>query len=549
MFSAQPTRAIPPINHISPINVERFHLELRGHPDRQKTAFVLDGLRNGFRLLFNEETRLKSALTNRKSALEHPEVIDGYLAKEVEQRRLAGPFIHPPVDNLHVSRFGVIPKKSSPNSWRLILDLSHPDGFSVNDGIDPARCHTEYCKFDDAVRFVADCGKGALMAKLDIKSAYRIIPVHPEDRYLLGMQWRNYYFMDLTLPFGLRSAPFIFNSVAGMLCWVLRNNYTIKRVLHYLDDYFTVGSPGSTECTENLRTIKGTCSELGIPLAPEKCIGPVTCIIFLGIEIDSVTGTARLPGNKLEELKRLVLLWLDKRSCTKRELESVIGKLQHASLVVRHGRTFLRRLFSALAGLGQRHHYFRLTRACKQDIEWWGALLRGWNGINFYELPEWEIVPDIQFASDASGTIGYGVCYKHLWFNGSWKPAQQSLSIAYKELFPIVLACAVWGQGWHQKRVRVECDNESVVAILRSGTSKDENIMQLMRQLFLIVSRYNFTLTAIHVPGKHNKVADALSRFRLQEFFSLVPTASPTPVNVPDDILKRLTSLIYINKP
>ena len=63
--------------------------------------------------------------------------------------------------------------------------------------------------------------------------------VLPSQRYLLGMKWRGKFYVDLVLPFGLRSAPFIFNSIADLVEWILRNNYMIRDLLHYLDDYIT----------------------------------------------------------------------------------------------------------------------------------------------------------------------------------------------------------------------------------------------------------------------------------------------------------------------
>jgi hypothetical protein len=57
------------------------------------------------------------------------------------------------------------------------------------------------------------------MGKVDIKSAYRIIPVHPSDSHLLGMFWQSGFYVDLALPFGLRSAPGIFNSLADLFHW------------------------------------------------------------------------------------------------------------------------------------------------------------------------------------------------------------------------------------------------------------------------------------------------------------------------------------------
>ena len=89
----------------------------------------------------------------------------------------------------------------------------------MNDGINPDWCSLSYVTVEDAARVVAKLGRQTQLAKVDIKSAYRIIPVHPEDRLLLGMQWENQLFIDAALPFGLRSAPKIFSVVADMIEW------------------------------------------------------------------------------------------------------------------------------------------------------------------------------------------------------------------------------------------------------------------------------------------------------------------------------------------
>lgn len=97
------------------------------------------------------------------------------------------------------------------------MDLSSPLERSVNDYIDPSLCSLSYASVDDAAAFVLKVGRGALLAKLDIKSAYRNIPIHPGDRHLLGMRWRDRVFVDTCLPFGLRSALKIFNATADGL--------------------------------------------------------------------------------------------------------------------------------------------------------------------------------------------------------------------------------------------------------------------------------------------------------------------------------------------
>ena len=121
------------------------------------------------------------------------------------------------VDGLHISPFGVIPKGHRTGKWRLIVDLSSPHGESVNDGIDKELCTLSYISMDDIVKTIMMLKKGALMAKLDIRNAYRLLPVHPEDRLLLSMEWQGKVYFDTALPFGLRSAPMIFTALADLL--------------------------------------------------------------------------------------------------------------------------------------------------------------------------------------------------------------------------------------------------------------------------------------------------------------------------------------------
>ena len=121
-------------------------------------------------------------------------------------------------------------------------------GASVNDGINPDEFTLHYITVDQIIRLVSRLGKGALMAKFDVEAAYRNVPVHPSDRYLLGMKWRNQYYVDLALPFGLRSAPFIFNAIADMVEWILVHSYQIPDLLHYLDDFITAGKNKLVSC-------------------------------------------------------------------------------------------------------------------------------------------------------------------------------------------------------------------------------------------------------------------------------------------------------------
>ena len=172
-------------------------------------------------------------------------------------------------------------------------------------------------------------GQGTLLAKFDVESAYRNIPVHPEDRYLRGTKWQGDYFIDMAFPFGLHSAPFIFSSVADLLEWIIRHNYGLNFLLHYLDDFYTLGPPNSPVCQYNLDMFIQLFKDWHIPLHPDKVEGPSTRLTVLGIELDSLTLKARLPHDKFERIVALLESWSVKRHCSKKELESLIGTLHH----------------------------------------------------------------------------------------------------------------------------------------------------------------------------------------------------------------------------
>ena len=305
------------------------------------------------------------------SASVHPEVVREYIQGEVGKGRMIGPQLW---DLCHVSRIGVIPKDHTPGRWRLITDLSFPEAASVNDGISPLLCSLTYTTVEKVAVAAMSLGKAALLAKLDVKAAYRLIPVHPQDRPCLGVEWEGARYVDSTLPFGLRSAPKIFSAVADGLEWILRKQ-GVQFVDHYLDDFIIYGPPGSTLCKSQLQTTLSTCARLGVPLAAGKLEGPTECLTFLGIEVDTKSGVLRLPQAKLGRIRQALQEWEVKKSGTKRELQSLIGTLQHACQVVRPGRSFLRRMIDLERVPKRQHHFVRLNTSFRADLRWWQAFI------------------------------------------------------------------------------------------------------------------------------------------------------------------------------
>lgn len=543
-FSPAAVPSLPLVQAVSPLRLVEFQQELAHHPDQARVRYVLDGIRNGFSSGFDpSRVVLCSAPRNLKSAQEHPCIVDDYLAEEVAKGRVAGPFPAPPFAFLHCSPFGVIPKKGQPDKWRLILDLSSPVYHSVNDGIARDDFSLQYISVDDAIRILMRLGPGALMAKFDVQSAYRNIALRPDERYLFGMRWRDNFFVDLALPFGLRSAPFIFNSVADMVEWILKVNYSVRFLLHYLDDYLTLAPPSSPECVENVALARGVFSRLGLPLHPTKCEGPSTVLVFLGIELDSVSQIARLPPAKLASAGRLLHRWAARRWCSRKELESLVGVLHHVSKVVPPGRTFLRRMINLLSAFRSPSHPIRLNVDFRQDLAWWLAFLQSWDGVSFFRLPSLCAFRDLFVASDAAASLGFGALWRDAWFAGSWPQPVPATNITALELFPIVVAAHVWGCQWARLQVQFLCDNDAVVAVINSGTSRDRFVMHLLRRLVLVACQFHFSISACHVPGHHNAAADALSRVHFQAFHRLHPSADPYPTPVPPALVLDLLNV------
>ena len=230
--------------------------------------------------------------------------------------RVAGPFQQSLVPHAHLSRFGVIPKNHQPNKWRLIVTCLTQLMAASMEGSQKGLCSLKYITVDSAIDQIKQIGYGTLMAKIDVKSAFRLLPVHPADRHLLSMKWNNQIFIDTCLPFGLRSAPKLFNVLADLLSWILKQQQ-VTPVMHCLDDFLTLGPRDFPLSANNLQKIKDTCSSLGIPLALKKIEGPSQRLTFLGITLDNELMQVRLPEDKLSRLRNQIKAWLSYKKLLK----------------------------------------------------------------------------------------------------------------------------------------------------------------------------------------------------------------------------------------
>ena len=540
IMEEQPRNPLP--QHIvnRHIDTNTLELYLRGHPQPHIVNYVLTGLRYGFDIGFNG-TLTPVHRKNNKSARDNPTQITQAIAKELTRGHTAGPFPYPPFPISHISPLGAAPKDDG--SYRLVLDLSQPEGQSINDGIDKSEFTTEYTHFDKATEMIRMLGRGCLLSKIDIKHAYRLLPVRKEDWPLLVYQWEGQYYVDLVLPFGGRSSSSIFTTFADLLCWILTEKCHLHTI-HYSDDYLLASPPlPSTQSQRDLNTFKSTFHTLGVPVAEDKLVGPTTDLTFIGIMIDTNGFLISIPNDKVQEVVGLFHKWCNTRTCTQTQLQSLVGKLQFFSKVIQPGRIFTRRLIDLIYTVHRRNHHITLTKLAKEDIHWWCELLHSWNQASIIPETFRILSTDLRLFTDAAKTKGLGAVLGNSWIMAAWPPDWLEIDIDFKELFAIMAAAMTWGHQWAGKRIVFITDNQPITQIWASGTTPTPNLMLLIRKLFIFAARNQFLVSFKHISGHHNIAADALSRFQVSRFRQAVPHADERPTPIPETVWELRTHM------
>lgn len=500
--------------------------------------YLLSGFTYGFRLGY-EGPRLSRTSSNLPSCVEFPEVISKSLQNEVNLGRVMGPFVSAPFSNFQVSPIGCVPKKT-PGEFRMIHHLSFPSEASINDFICDELSTTQYASFDDAANLLVNLGRHSLMSKTDIEAAFRIIPIYVADHELLGIFWDNSYYYDTCLPFGASSSCAIFERFSSGLQWIAQHKLGLQHMLHILDDFLILGPPSSSQCLDDLNTFLSLCKYVGVPIKSSKTELPSTVMTFMGLVLDSDLMEARLPQDKLDKLRDLLQVHSTKRKITLKELQSLLGFLNFCCSVVRPGRAFLRRLINLTVGVSSRHHRITLSRESRKDLRSWSVFAQNFNGRNLLLDSVWLSNQHLHLHTDAAGSGGYAAIFGSHWFLGKWSTHHAKLHITFQELLPIVIAFEVWGSAFRNKCIEIHSDNMAVVHIINKQTSKDADIMILVRFFVFSCMRNNILTKAAHIPGKQNTLPDLLSRFQEDVFHQLAPEMDAYPTPIPVLLIEQL---------
>ena len=443
------------------------------------------------------------------------------------------------MSNFHVSPIGVIPK--SDGGWRLITHLSYPAGSSINDGIDDELCSVEYTKFDKVADMVFSLEPGALMAKRDIKSAFCLLPIHPGDFHLLGICFQNKFYIDKCLPMGCKISCKLFEEFSTFLNWLVIFISKKKSTDHYLDDFIFCGQAHSNDCKILVSTFENICTDLAIPVAHEKSVGPTTKMVFLGLVIDSDEMTIKIPQQKIDLLLSTLLVLVKQKRVSGRELESLIGMLNFFGKAIRSSRAFLRRFYDRLMGIKKTFYKVRISASLREDMYMWISFLVNHNGITYIPDQKWLDSDTLLLFTDSYGSesLGCGCSFANEWaffqWPLEWSGAALFSDMTFLEMVPVLLAIMLWGPNLQGKRVLFNIDNQALVSILNKQTSKSSRVMLLLREFVLFCMRYSIVFRAKYICSKSNDIADSLSRKQWSRFRKLVPHANVLPQVIPEN--------------
>ena len=462
----------------------------------------------------NYQSSVRPVPTNKHhtSALTFPEDINHYLATELSQGALSGPFTTKPFTWIQTSPLMTREKKNSTHR-RVILNLSAPNDLSVNSGI-PTESYLGIpfkLKLPSARDFKAliiQHGPGCLLWSHDLSRGYRQLRSDPLDWPLLGIQWQGKYYFDCSIPFGLRFGAKCMQDTTSAVATILQHEGF--PTLAYIDDLAGVHQDPVTANKGFLRT-RLLLHELGLQEARDKATTPSTSMTWLGIHFDTVAMTMSIPPEKIHECLTITRSWTSKSTVTHAQLRSLLGKLFHVSQCSPTLRLFVNRLLDTLRSSPKDNRSIALDSEAQADITWINQFLSHYNGVQLIHSAPSLGIP-VVLDSCLTGAGGH---FGKLAFHTPYPPhiTDMNLHITQLEMINIMAAVRLWAHLWSGHSLLILCDNAAAVSVLQTGRGRDPTLLHCAHIIWSYSAAYDFRITVEHIPGTDNGLADSLSRY------------------------------------
>lgn len=374
--------------------------------------------------------------------------------------------------------------------------------------------------------------KEDFMAKLDLANGFLQLPIRKNEQTFLGLRnpLDGRYAVLQRLPFGLRSAPFLFSSFTNAIRQATQQLLNIQTQV-YIDDWF-IANRTLADATKDLKTLSDFLTFLGISIQHEKTEGPAQALTYLGLVIDTSNLEIRLTEQKRVKYVQGISELLTSESPTMAQIAKTAGRMVHIAFVHRAGAAFIQPLWEILYRERQVWTKAQLEREgilideeLTECLEWWKEVLsvpnicrRIWttptgNLFLWTQHTTVDAMEQVQTICTDASNEGWGASTKVLTISGIWSNRQQRTSSNWKELKTVNLAISSW-DFLRNIPILVLSDSSTVVAALRKRSSKTAALQSLIKELTDLEAVRKIEVVAFHLPGALNDLPDRLSRGR-----------------------------------
>ena len=504
------------------------------------------GLRDGFRLGVSSSVVTTTSPPNHKSALDNSTFIDEQIGSELK----AGCYSLPLDPSEFESLFGAY--RSSPlgvafhatsGKPRLIQNHSFPRNnpllSSVNSEINSDLFQCDWGSFSDCILRVLNAPPGSEVAIFDVEAAHRRMPVAPEDRTHVCIAWNGKVILDHCCCFGCSSSSSIFGRCAD----TIRTIYTFHKVddlLNWADDFIfwrfpiTPSPSGPWLYSYDESLIWSVADSLGWPWSkkPGKCIPFASSFKYVGFEWDLVHKTVSLPKQKRLKFLAKLTTWVQGGRVSAKECQSVVGSLNHCSIVAFSSRTHLPSLYRFSSQFKSRHEFAKLSipKPVLKDIEWWRTILSNPSSCT---LPICHRPPpsSCQIHVDASTSWGIGLVIDGRWqawqLTGNWN--SDGRDIGWAEMLAVEMALLTLIAGkLPPATYTIHSDNAGVVGAFSASRSRNSHQNSILRHVFILMRDHDIWLDVHWIPSEEN-LADGPSRGIFPPLSSQIQTAVSIP--------------------
>ena len=204
------------------------------------------------------------------------------------------------------------------------------------------------------------------------------------------------------------------------------------------------------------------------------------------------------------------------------------------------GRAFTRCIYTYFNSSMKPHYHMNVTKEIKNDLSVWVSFIN--DPIIYCRLfLDFETTlqaEDLDWYTDASGSVGFGGYFKNCWFQSTWNEFEikNDPSIQYKELLAVATSVFLWAKEFENRRISLFCDNDSVCRMLNNNTTGCRNCMVLIRKIVLFSMNWNLRIFAKHVKSEDNNLADSLSRYKKDLFWKDVKKENREITEIPENL-------------